>query len=100
MAKPYNQFGAPDTMLPRLRQAEPATLVLWRKGMPQQTAFKVDEADGRAAYEAWKRGDPRVEVLSFPDGSGRRSTTVFRSEDLDGVTLEYATLRIAEGLNG
>jgi len=36
-----------------------------------------------------------VEFQSYPDGRGVRSTSVFATADLRGVTIEYPTIQLA-----
>jgi hypothetical protein len=72
-----------------------AQLVLWSKGLSQPTAFLVLRTDADKAMQAFADGADHVEFLSYPDGRGLRSQSVFLVSDLRGATIEYPTIQIA-----
>lgn len=77
------------------RPVDEAQIALWRPGVASPIAFKVDEAEGRRVLQEYADGADAVEFVTYMDGSGRRSRTVFQCSGLCGVTLEYATIAIA-----
>jgi len=70
-----------------------AKLVLWFKGLQQPTGFLVLRADAEVALRDFKAGDA-LGFLSYPDGSGLRSESVFVRSELRGVTVEFPTLQL------
>jgi hypothetical protein len=82
---------APNDKMPR----DAAQLVLWFNGLPQPTAFLVLREAGDKALEDFTAGAEEVRFLSYPDGRGLRSESVFLTENLRGVTLEYPTIQLA-----
>lgn len=78
-------------------------LAVWRKGLPQPTTFLVTEDVGRSvmtAFDSAVRSGTEGTVLRFDtynDGGGRRSTTFMDCEDVVGLTLEFASIRLAGG---
>lgn len=82
----------PNNKLPK----DAAQLVLWFKGLPQPTAFLTQRDDADRAVADFKHGkEPFLTFLSYPDGRGVRSESVFNMEDLRGVTIEYNTIQLA-----
>ncbi len=83
----------PNMKMPK----DAAQVVFWFKGLPQPTAFLTtrDEADNVLAD--FRGGDEAVAFLSYPDGRGVRSESVFAVEDLRGVTIEYPTIQLVGG---
>ncbi|ATS92251.1 hypothetical protein JTY56_gp72 [Xanthomonas phage Bosa] len=80
----------PNQKLPK----DSAQLVLWFKGLPQPTAFLVLREEADKAVQAFKAGED-VTFLSYPDGRGLRSESIFARADLRGVTFEYPTIQLA-----
>ena len=85
-----------------------AQLVLWFKGLPQPTAFLTtrEEAErvvGDFVLKVDQSGPASLKptdvmrFLSYPDGRGVRSESVFAVEDLRGVTIEYPTIQLVGG---
>jgi len=71
-----------------------AQLCLWRTGMQAPTVFVVEAREAENVLTQYADGADCLEFKSYQDGSGRRSTTAVRSDALDGVTVEAASLRI------
>lgn len=84
----------PNMKMPK----DAAQLVLWFKGLPQPTAFLTLRDDAEKVKRAFVE-EPRgsVTFLSYPDGRGVRSESVFACEDLRGVTVEYPTIQLVGG---
>ncbi len=80
---------APNMKLPK----DAAQLVMWFKGLPQPTAFLATRDDADKAVSAFKAGDD-VAFLSYPDGRGVRSESVFLHSELRGLTIEYNTIQL------
>ncbi|UGL62870.1 hypothetical protein [Xanthomonas phage MET13-T1] len=80
----------PNQKLPK----DAAQLVLWFKGLPQPTAFLVLREEADRAVQSFKDGED-VTFLSYPDGRGVRSESIFSIDDLRGVTFEYPTIQLA-----
>jgi len=81
----------PNMKMPR----DAAQLVLWFKGLPQPTGFLALRTDADRAVRAFSDREDLVEFQSYPDGRGVRSTSVFATADLRGVTIEYPTIQLA-----
>lgn len=81
----------PNKKMPK----DAAQLVLWFKGLPQPTAFLTTLAEAETCLERIGDGADQMEFLSYPDGSGMRSHSIFQVADLRGVTIEYPTLQLA-----
>ena len=80
----------PNMKMPK----DAAQVVLWFKGLPQPTAFLTTREEADEAIAAFMAGHD-VSFLSYPDGRGVRSESVFSVEDLRGVTIEYHTIQLA-----
>lgn len=80
----------PNMKMPK----DAAQLVLWFKGLPQPTAFLTLREEADKAVQSFKDGED-VTFLSYPDGRGMRSESIFSGEELRGVTIEYPTIQLA-----
>ncbi|UYA98738.1 hypothetical protein P9A44_gp68 [Xanthomonas phage vB_Xar_IVIA-DoCa5] len=80
----------PNMKMPK----DAAQLVFWFKGLPQPTAFLTTRPEADKAMLSFAEGDGNVEFLSYPDGRGVRSQSIFRVEDLRGMTIEYPTIQL------
>lgn len=81
----------PNMKMPK----DAAQVVFWFKGLPQPTAFLTTREEGDKAMSAFADGAEHVEFLSYPDGRGVRSQSVFRVDELRGMTIEYPTIQLA-----
>lgn len=72
-----------------------AQLVLWFKGLAQPTGFLVLRKDADDAVRDFKEGEAILQFLSYPDGRGVRSESLFSTADLRGLTIEYPTIQLA-----
>lgn len=79
----------PNMKMPK----DAAQLVFWFKGLPQPTAFLATRDDADKAVASFKAGED-VTFLSYPDGRGVRSESVFLRSELRGVTIEYPTIQL------
>lgn len=77
-----------------------AQLCIWRTNQASPSVFKVELKVGQRVLSHYNEGISMLTFESYPDGSGRRSTTTVRSSALDGVTLDYASLQLATALPG
>lgn len=80
----------PNMKMPK----DAAQLVLWFKGLPQPTAFLTLREEADKAVQSFKDGED-VTFLSYPDGRGMRSESIFAGDELRGVTIEYPTIQLA-----
>lgn len=78
--------------------ADAAQLCLWRCDMPAPTVFVVEGKSAHAVKDVFAKGEPVLSFQSYPDGSGRRSDTTIRADALNGVTVEYATIKLASAI--
>lgn len=75
-----------------------AKMAVWRKGLPQPTTFVVREAEGREVVKQYLHakdsGFPTgLSFSTYPDAETvRRSQSLFWSDDVVGITLEYSPL--------
>ena len=83
----------PNMKMPK----DAAQVVFWFKGLPQPTAFLTTREEGDKVVAGFRGGDEVVAFLSYPDGRGVRSESVFAVEDLRGVTIEYPTIQLVGG---
>ena len=83
----------PNNKMPK----DAAQVVLWFKGLPQPTGFLTLRDAADKAVQAFKDGED-VTFLSYPDGRGMRSESIFSGDELRGVTIEYPTIQLA-GMN-
>ena len=81
----------PNMKMPK----DAAQVVFWFKGLPQPTAFLTTRDEADQVVAAYRGGDEVVSFMSYPDGRGVRSESVFAVEDLRGVTIEYPTIQLA-----
>ena len=63
----------PNMKMPK----DSAHVVFWFKGLPQPTAFLTTREEADKALAGFRGGDEVVTVLSYPDGRGVRSESVF-----------------------
>lgn len=82
----------PNMKMPK----DAAQVVFWFNGLPQPTAFLTTREEADKVLAGFRGGDEVVTFLSYPDGRGVRSESVFAVEDLRGVTIEYPTIQLAE----
>lgn len=82
-----------NTKMPK----DAAQAVFWFKGLPQPTAFLTTRDEADKVVAAYRGGDEVVSFMSYPDGRGVRSESVFAVEDLRGVTIEYPTIQLVGG---
>lgn len=83
----------PNMKMPK----DAAQVVFWFKGLPQPTAFLTTRDEADKVVAAYRGGDEVVSFMSYPDGRGVRSESVFAVEDLRGVTIEYPTIQLVGG---
>lgn len=81
----------PNMKMPK----DAAQLVFWFKGLPQPTAFLTTRVEADKTVALFKDGNASyLSFLSYPDGRGVRSESVFNCSDLRGVTIEYPTIQL------
>lgn len=80
----------PNMKMPK----DAAQIVFWFKGLPQPTAFLTTREEADKVVAGFKHGDESVSFMSYPDGRGVRSESVFEVDNLRGVTIEYPTIQL------
>ncbi len=73
-----------------------AQIVMWFKGLPQPTAFLTTRVEADKAVDMFL-SDNHLTFLSYPDGRGVRSQSMFACADLRGVTIEYPAIQLVGG---
>ena len=83
----------PNMKMPK----DSAQVVFWFKGLPQATAFLTTREEADKVLADFRGEQPVISFLSYPDGRGVRSESVFARYDLRGVTIEYPTIQLVGG---